>query len=107
MTPQSFSRLLALTSCLYGVACAPAAQPFDLIIRGGQVIDGTGRAAVRADVGIAGDRITQVGDLSQASAGRIIDATGRIVSPGFIDVQGQSGTTLLADGNGEGHLRQR
>lgn len=106
MTPQSFSRLLALTSCLCGAACAPAAQPFDLIIRGGQVVDGTGTAAVRADVGIAGDRITQVGDLSQAGAGRVIDATGRIVSPGFIDVQGQSGTTLLADGNGEGHLRQ-
>ena len=70
------------------------------------MIDGTGQPAQRADVGVKGDRITVVGDLSAASAGREIDAIGLIVSPGFIDVQGQSGTTLLADGNGESHLRQ-
>jgi N-acyl-D-aspartate/D-glutamate deacylase len=55
---------------------------------------------------VVGYVISTVGDLSGASSGRIIDATGMMVSPGFIDVQGQSGTTLLADGNGEGHLRQ-
>jgi N-acyl-D-aspartate/D-glutamate deacylase len=79
---------------------------FDLIVRGGQVVDGTGQPAKRADVGIVGDRIARVGDLTNGTSGRVIDATGLIVSPGFIDVQGQSGTTLLADGNGEGHLRQ-
>jgi N-acyl-D-aspartate/D-glutamate deacylase len=57
-------------------------------------------------VGVTGDRITRIGDLANAAGGREIDATGLVVSPGFIDVQGQSGTSLLADGNGESHLRQ-
>jgi N-acyl-D-aspartate/D-glutamate deacylase len=70
------------------------------------VIDGSGQPARQADVGISGDRIVSIGDLSAARAGRVIDATGLVVAPGFIDVQGQSGTTLLADGNGESHLRQ-
>ena len=79
---------------------------YDLIVRGGTVLPGNNGAPTRADVGVRGDRIAAVGDLSAAPAGRIIDATGLMVAPGFIDVQGQSGTTLLADGNGESHLRQ-
>jgi N-acyl-D-aspartate/D-glutamate deacylase len=70
------------------------------------VIDGTGQPPRRADVGVQGDRITAIGDLAAEQAGRVIDATGLTVAPGFIDVQGQSGTTLLADGNAESHLRQ-
>jgi N-acyl-D-amino-acid deacylase len=92
---------LALTS-----ACQTAAPKFDIVIRGGDILDGTGAAARRADLAVNGDRIVAIGDLSQSNAGRVIDATGLTVSPGFIDVQGQSGTTLLADGNGESHLRQ-
>lgn len=97
--------VLLLLACL-GAGCNASAQRFDLIVRGGQLLDGSGRPPQRADVGVAGDRITHVGDLSNATAGRVIDATGLVVSPGFIDVQGQSGTSLLADGNGESHLRQ-
>ncbi len=70
------------------------------------MLDGTGQEARRADVGIKGDRITAVGDLSTRRAGQTIDAPGRIVAPGFIDTQGQSGTTLLVDGNAESHVRQ-
>ena len=70
------------------------------------MVPGNNAAPTREDVGINGDRIVAVGDLSAAPAGRVIDATGLMVAPGFIDVQGQSGTTLLADGNGESHLRQ-
>ena len=82
-------------------------QPvFDLIVRGGTVFDGTGAAAQRADIGISGDRIVAVGDLPVSPRAATIDASGLSVAPGFIDVQGQSGTTLLADGNGESHLRQ-
>ena len=106
MTPQRIPQLAALVCAAIASACGPSAQRFDLIVRGGQVIDGSSQLPQRADVGIVGDRITRVGDLSAESAGRVIDATGLMVAPGFIDVQGQSGTTLLADGNGESHLRQ-
>ncbi len=87
---------------------AGCSQPvrYDVIIRGGDVMVGDGSASRREDVGITGDRIAALGDLSAAQGGQVIDATGLVVAPGFIDVQGQSGTTLLADGNGESHLRQ-
>lgn len=98
---------LALAAAgLVAAGCTTAPHRYDLIIRGGQVIDGSGQLARRADVGVQGDRIAFVGDLAGQSAGREIDASGRVVAPGFIDVQGQSGTTLLADGNAESHLRQ-
>jgi N-acyl-D-aspartate/D-glutamate deacylase len=91
--------------CL-SAGCTQTSPRFDLIVRGGDVIDGTGQPPRRADVGVAGDRITAIGDLASEQAGRVIDAKGLAVAPGFIDVQGQSGTTLLADGNAESHLRQ-
>ena len=93
---------LCVTTAL---GCAEPAS-YDLIVRGGTVLDGNGSAPARGDIGITGDRIVAVGDLSDGRAGRVIDASGLMVAPGFIDVQGQSGTTLLADGNGESHLRQ-
>ena len=58
----------------------------DLIIRGGTVVDGTGAAGYRADVAVDGDRITAIGDLSGDQASREIDATGHVVSPGFVDL---------------------
>jgi len=93
---------LVLFLPLAALACAPE---YDLVIRNGDLVDGTGSPARRADVAIKGDRIVAVGTVS-GSARRTIDASGRVVSPGFIDVQGQSGTSLLTDGNGESHIRQ-
>jgi N-acyl-D-aspartate/D-glutamate deacylase len=87
-------------------ACRSGPPALDLLISGGDVVDGTGAAPRRADVGVSGDRIVEVGDLSGRPASRTIDARGLMVAPGFIDVQGQSGTTLLADGRAESHLRQ-
>jgi N-acyl-D-aspartate/D-glutamate deacylase len=87
-------------------ACQLGTPTFDLLLIGGEVIDGTGAPARRADVGIFGDRIVEIGDLGGRSAARTLDVRGLTVAPGFIDVQGQSGTTLLADGRGESHLRQ-
>lgn len=58
---------------------------YDLLIRNGEIIDGTGRARFRADVGVEGDRIVAVGSLAEATAALTIDATGKIVAPGFID----------------------
>jgi dihydroorotase/N-acyl-D-amino-acid deacylase len=70
---------------------------FDVIIRNGSVVDGSGRAAFNADLAIKGDRIVRIGDLQKATATRVIDARGMVVSPGFIDMLGQSETYLLID----------
>src|SRR5215218_1187164 len=101
-----FQSVVIVSASVAAIACSSPAERFDLIVRGGQILDGTGSASQRADVGVVGDRITAIGDLSAAQSGQLIDAAGLTVAPGFIDVQGQSGTTLLADGNGESHLRQ-
>jgi N-acyl-D-amino-acid deacylase len=68
---------------------------YDVIIRNGAVIDGTGAPGVRADVGIRGDRIVALGDLADAEAARTIDATDRTVSPGFIDVHAHDDAACL------------
>lgn len=59
---------------------------FDLLLRGGEIIDGSGEDRYRSDVGIIGDEIAAVGNLTMASAHRIVDVEGRIVAPGFIDL---------------------
>ena len=67
----------------------------DLIIRNGTVIDGTKQPRYSADIGIQGDRIVQIGDLSATDAQQILDATGRIVAPGFVDVHNHADGWLL------------
>jgi len=80
-----------------GAAPASSASSFDLIIEHGHVIDGTGAPWYAADVGIRGGRIAAIGRLERSAAKRRIDATGRVVAPGFIDMLGQSELTLLVD----------
>ena len=94
--------LVAVVSLLATAACAPQ---YDLVIRNGDLVDGTGAPARPADIAITGDRVVAVGAVSGRGR-RTIDAAGRVVAPGFIDVQGQSGVTLLADASGESHIRQ-
>src|SRR5580698_6146222 len=76
---------------------APASAPFDLIIEHGHDIDGTGAPWYAADVGIRAGRIAAIGRLDQAAAKQRIDAAGRVVAPGFIDMLGQSELTILVD----------
>jgi N-acyl-D-amino-acid deacylase len=82
---------------------------FDLLIRGGTVVDGTGAPGRLADVGVIGDRIKAIGDLSAADekgVAIVIDATDRVVCPGFIDVHGHSDASILVDPAIASHLHQ-
>ena len=79
---------------------------FDLIFAGGHVVDGTGAPWFRADVGIVGDRIAEVGDLSSSSTARRIDASRLVVAPGFIDMLGQSEYNVLVDNRAASKITQ-
>jgi dihydroorotase/N-acyl-D-amino-acid deacylase len=98
-------RSLILILAFTCAAESPAPQ-FDIRIINGQVIDGSGRARFRADVGIRGDQIARIGDLSSATAKITIDARNRVVTPGFIDLLGHSEGSVLIDPNLEGKIRQ-
>lgn len=79
---------------------------FDTIIARGNVIDGTAEAAFVADIGIVGERVIAIGDLSAATATLRVDATGLTVAPGFIDIHTHSDFTLLVDGRADSQICQ-
>lgn len=79
---------------------------FDLIVRNGHVVDGTGNPWFAGDVGVRGDRIAIVGNLREAKARREIDAGGLVIAPGFIDMHTHSDQPLLDDGNAESKVRE-
>jgi N-acyl-D-amino-acid deacylase len=93
---------------LCALALAVRAQPaaYDVVIRGGHVVDGTGNPWFSGDVAIKGGRIARVGRLTSATAARTIDAAGLVVAPGFIDLHTHSDTSLLADANAQSKVRQ-
>ena len=76
---------------------AAAADPYDIVIRNGRIIDGTGSPWYAGDIGIRAGRIAAIGRLADAPARRIIDARGMVVAPGFIDMLGQSELTILVN----------
>jgi N-acyl-D-aspartate/D-glutamate deacylase len=80
--------------------------PFDIVIAGGRVVDGAGNPWYGGDLGIRGQRIDAIGDLSGASARRRIDAAGRVVSPGFIDMHSHASWKLLIDGRAASKVTQ-
>jgi N-acyl-D-amino-acid deacylase len=104
------SAVLASLAALLATACAsPADQQstrFDVVIRGGTIYDGTGSPGRRADVGIRGDRIAAVGDLSTADAANVVDASGLAIAPGFINMLSWATESLLVDGRSQGGIRQ-
>lgn len=85
---------------------APGQTTYDVIIRKGRIIDGSGNPWVSGDVAIRGDRIAAIGNLGDATANRTIDAAGLVVAPGFIDMLGQSEQALLIDNRSLSKLSQ-
>jgi len=78
----------------------------DLAITGATLVDGTGAPARRADVGVRGDRVVAVGDLSGSAARTRIAADGKLLTPGFVDLHGHSDWTLLSDGRARSKVHQ-
>ncbi len=79
---------------------------FDVILKNGMILDGSGAEAYRADLGVTGKRIAAIGDLSAAGAGEILDAVGKVVTPGFVDAHRHADTAIFRDGFGKAELRQ-
>ena len=81
-----------------GIASAHAADSgFDIVIRNGRIIDGTGSPWYSGDIGLINGRVAAIGNLKDAKAKRVIDANGKVVAPGFIDMLGQSELTILVN----------
>ncbi len=87
-------RALATALLLGAATNAAGQQPYDLVLRGARVLDGTGNPWFAADVAIAGARIAALGDLADARARTVIDARGLYVAPGFIDAHSHAGPSL-------------
>jgi len=92
-----------IASAVYGGGARPS---YDVLLRGGHVIDGSGNPWYAADVAITGDRVAAIGDLRRATAKQVIDAAGLVVAPGFIDMLGQSEMALLIDNRSFSKLSQ-
>ena len=93
MTRAAFAVLLV---ALVGSAQEAPTPRFDIIIRGGTIVDGTGLPPVRADVGVIGKWIARVGDLRGAEASLVIDATDLYVTPGFINIHSHASPAALS-----------
>jgi dihydroorotase/N-acyl-D-amino-acid deacylase len=98
--PRALSLILAaaLTTVLHVWAQkAPVVPQFDIVIANGHIVDGTGSPWYSGDVGIRDGRIAAIGDLAGKPARQLIDAQGKVVAPGFIDMLGQSELTILVN----------
>jgi N-acyl-D-amino-acid deacylase len=100
---SSLAALAAAASL--GAAKAPTAA-YDVVIRGGEILDGSGGKPVRGDVAVKGDRIAYIGPHAPGRGKTEIDATGKAVAPGFINMLSHSENSLMADGRGLSELRQ-
>src|SRR5438552_15858609 len=81
-------------------------EAYDVVLRGGRIVDGTGNPWFEGDVAIRGERIAAVGRLRDARAKQTIDARGLVIAPGFIDLLGQSEYTVLVDPHVRSKIRQ-
>ena len=100
---RRFSSALALLAL---VACSTPEPQYDILIRNGRVVDGTGTPGVVASVAVSGDRVVAVGPLPDATARETIDASGLVVAPGFINMLSWADEPLLVDGRSQSDIRQ-
>lgn len=91
---------------LVSAAALLTGQDFDILIRNGRIVDGTGNPSSTGDLGLRDGKITAMGRLGTRTARQTIDARGLVVAPGFIDIHNHSDYTLLVDGNAESMIRQ-
>ena len=96
---------IALAGLLLSSAAAPAAE-YDVLIKGGTIYDGSGSTPFVGDVGIRNDRIAYVGPQAPGTAAKVVDATGKAVSPGFINMLSWAVESLIADGRGMSDIDQ-
>ncbi|WP_397401393.1 amidohydrolase family protein [Phenylobacterium sp.] len=97
--------LLGTAMAMAGAVAGAATPAYDLIVRGGAIYDGSGGAPVRGDVAIKGQRIICVG-ACEGQAAKVVDATGKAVAPGFINMLSWSNQSLIQDGRGLSVLKQ-
>ena len=102
---RDFVKMSTLGSMGLVLGCS-GSRNFDLIIRNGLLMDGLGGPGQKLDIGVLDGKISALGDLSGAAAGQIIDASDRVISPGFIDIHTHTDTELLVNGNGESKIHQ-
>src|SRR6185437_1556335 len=103
------SALIAGAAAFSPVAAGPAPPEtdYDLIVRNGRIVDGTGNPWFYGDLAVRGGRIVAIGKIADtAAAARVIDAKGLIVVPGFIDMHSHSDLLLLEDGDAQSKIRQ-
>jgi len=105
MKSVTFFLLLLLAILIPSCQTSPEG-PYDMIIQNAKIIDGTGNPWYQADLGIYRDRIMSIGKLNARLAKRVIDAGGKVVAPGFIDMLGQSETTILVDNRAMSKISQ-
>jgi N-acyl-D-amino-acid deacylase len=96
MRALTFAATLLLAP-ITAAAQAPAAEPFDIVITNGHIVDGTGSPWYSGQIGIRAGRIAAIGNLDGTPRTRTIDARGQVVAPGFIDMLGQSEMSILVD----------
>jgi len=101
----ALATVTALAGCA-APASRDAAAHYDVVVRNGTLYDGSGAPGRRADVAIAGDRVAATGDLAAATASLEIDASGKAVAPGFINVLSWANESLIVDGRGMSDLKQ-
>src|SRR5687768_5867305 len=102
--PVKFVSLAVVLLSAATLAQSPPAASYDVVIRNGHVLDGAGNPSIRADIAIKDGRFARIGIVTGRGQHEI-DATGKYVSPGWIDMMDQSGSTLLKGGLAENKLR--